>query len=147
MEDNLSTGTNIDRGTKVDNPSTRIDTDVEIDNLDIAADNPDKWTDINTRTNNQNTVVDNLGITADNLNIAIDNLGKIVDNPGKTADNPSTETNADVETDDLGIAISNKICAIPFFALHYALFLLISSSELVTTFLPSSLPFLSLITL
>lgn len=88
-----------------------------------------------------------MGITANNLNIVTDNLGKIVDNPGKAADNPSTKTNADVETDDLGIATTNKICATSFFALHYAFFLLTSSSELVTTFLPSSLPFSSLITL
>lgn len=42
MEDDLSTGTNVDGGTKIENPSTRIDTDAEIDNPDIAAYNLDK---------------------------------------------------------------------------------------------------------
>ena len=120
--DNLgNTGADTDGGTKADNPGIKTDADKGVDNLSRAADDPSK--------------------AADNPGIAIDDPGIAGNDPGKVTDNPGTESDADVRADNLSTAAKNKTRAASLFILRCTLFLLISSSELMTVSLPSFLPF------
>ena len=137
---NDSKSRNADRGTEVDNPSTETDADTGAVNLDIATDNSGIAAD------NPGTTTDDLGTAVDNSSTAADDLGigtdadVGVDNPSTVVDNPDIETDVDVEADNPGIVVSNKtrVRATSLFTLYHAFFLLASSSELITTSLPSS---------
>ena len=149
-DDPRSTG--VDGRTGAEDPGKRIDADPGADDLCTVTDDLSTATDDpGTVTDNSSISVDDLSITADDTSTAIDNSGtktdadKEADDPGKAADDPGIGTDADAGADNLGTAASNKACAcaVSFFALRRALFLLASSSELVTASLPSSLPFSS----
>ena len=119
-DDSRSIGTNADRGIKVDDPGIKIDADARIN-------------DLGTATDNLGIAADNLGIVIDNLDTTGDDLGIIADNQGIVADDPGTRMDTDAGADNPNTAASNKACAAFLFALHYALFLLASSSKLVIT--------------
>ena len=121
-----SISANADGRTGVDNPSIGIDADIKVDNL-------------GTVTDDLNIAADVSDIATDNPGIILNNLGTTVDDPGIATDNPSIETDADARTDDPGIARSNKAYAVSLFALCHTLFLLASSSKLVTVSLLSFL--------
>ena len=126
-----SIGAAADRGIRTDNLGTKTNADAGVDDPSTAADNPSIVVDdLETATNDPNTTIDNLNITVNNLDTATNNLGIGID--------------ADARVNNLGIATSNKTHTASFFALSHTLFLLAFSSKLVTTSLPSSLPFLSL---
>ena len=91
-----------------------------------GADNPGTRTNVNAEKDNPYTTVEDPSTATNNSGIAVDN--------------PSTETDVNARADDLGIVANNKARAASFFALRFAFSLLASSSELVTVFLPSSLP-------
>lgn len=118
-----STSADADGGIGADDPGTRTNADARVDNSGMAVDDP--------------------GMAADDPGTATNNQGIAVDNPGIAASNLGIGMDADAGADDLSRATSNKAHAISLFALRSALFLLVSSSESVTTSLPSSLPSLS----
>lgn len=122
-DDNLSISTNTERKTGIDNPDVRVNNlDTAVDNSSIAINNSDIVTEsLSTATNNLNTIVDNLGVIVDNLGIATDNLGIETDKDMK-ADNLSIKIDADIRTDNPGIAASNKVYVISFFALRHTFF-------------------------
>lgn len=161
-------GANTDRRTRANNSGIETNADVRINNPGTAADNPSivannlsiaannlgiGTDDLSIGTNDPNTTANNSGITADNPGIARNDLdtgtdaNARADSPGTAADNPGIEIDTDIEADNLSIAVSNKACVTSFFTLYYVFFLLASFSELVTTSLPSFLPFLSQTTL
>ena len=127
-DDQGSTSIDAIRGMIADNLGIEINTDARANNSDTAADN-------------SSIVADNPGITTDDPGRAINNLGTAADNPSKTINNPGKRTDANAGADNPNIAVNNKTCAASLFALRRTLFFPISSSELVTTSLLSSLPF------
>ena len=129
-----STGADVDRRTKVNDPSMKTDANVVADNLGTAADNP-------------STAIDHPGIAADNLSIAANDPGIATDDPGITADNLGTGIDTDAEADNRSTVASNKVRVASFFTLCHTLFLRVFSSKSVIASLPSSLPSSSLITL
>ena len=139
----------IDRRTRADNLGTGIDVDAGADNPGIAADDSGKATD------DPGTKADDSGIAANNPSIAADDPGTGtdvdvgVDNPSIVANDLGTGTDADVGADNASTATSNKalVCTASLFALRHALFLLVSSFELVTASFPSYSPSSSLTTL
>ena len=129
--------TGADRGTGANNPDKDTDADAGTDDPGIAADGSGTVTD------NPDTAADDSGIIADNPGTGtVADAG--ADNPDIIVDNPGTKTDVDVEVDNPGIAANTKAhaCAASLFALSRTLFLLVSSSELVTAsspyFSPSS---------
>ena len=114
----------------------------------IRADNPGTGTDADAAINNPGTAANNSGTAADDSSTRAYDPGTGTDadtgadNPGTGANDPGTGTNAEAGADNPGTASSNKARArvASLFALRHALFLLASSSETVTAFLPSFLP-------
>lgn len=108
-DDNLGIGVDKNRGTKVDNPSTRTDVDIRVDKK--------------TGVNDLGTRID-ADVEANNLNIVADNASKIIDNLGPTAENSSTGRNTDAKINNPDIATNNKAHATSFFTLCRAYFCL-----------------------
>lgn len=130
-----------DLGITADDPGTKTGADVGADNPSIGIDNLGTEINADAGADNSGTAADDPGTETD-AEARIDDPGTTTDNPGTTADNPGIDTDAEAKADDLGTVASNKARArtASLFALRHALFLLTSSSELVTVSLPFSSP-------